>query len=105
MNNNEIVQLVQLICLLGIMTVSFLIGIAIGCKIAQQKKKDKEEKGYIKSMTVGEVIALLCKQASDEDNLLMAKDIYSIEVNDEGINLYFVDANTQDYSIKEKNDE
>lgn len=146
MNNNEIVQLVQLICLLVIMIISFLIGIAIGWKIAQLKKKDKEENGnqkpdidkirseieYLRlnkvlfrtwdnkryidsqavldvidkykdtkcrgaSMTVAEVIALLCKQASDEDKLLMAKDIYSIEVNDEGILLSFVDENTEIY--------
>lgn len=51
-------------------------------------------------MTVGEVIALLCKQASDEDEYLMAKSIYSIEVNDEEIFLYFTDGNTEDYSIK-----
>lgn len=51
-------------------------------------------------MTVGEVIALLCKQASDEDMYLMAKSIYSIDVDDEGIRLYFTDGNTEDYSIK-----
>lgn len=51
-------------------------------------------------MTVGEVIALLCRQASYEDMYLMAKSIYSIEVNDEGIYLYFTDANTENYSIK-----
>ena len=51
-------------------------------------------------MTVGEMIALLCKQASNEDEYLMAKSIYSIDINDEGIRLYFTDANTEDYSIK-----
>jgi hypothetical protein len=51
-------------------------------------------------MTVGEVIALLCKQASDNDMYLMAKDICSIDVNDEEINLCFTDGNTEDYSIK-----
>ena len=51
-------------------------------------------------MTVGEVMALLCKQASDEDMYLMVKDIYSIDVNDEGIYLYFTDGNTENYSIK-----
>lgn len=51
-------------------------------------------------MKVGEVIALLCKQASEEDMYLMAKSIYSIDVNDEGIHLYFTDGNTENYSIK-----
>lgn len=51
-------------------------------------------------MTVGEVIALLCKQAIDKDMYLMAKSIYSIDVNDEGIYLYFTDGNTENYSIK-----
>ena len=50
-------------------------------------------------MTVGEVIALLCKQASEKDVYLMKKSIYSIDVNDEGIHLYFTDGNTEDYSI------
>ncbi len=56
-------------------------------------------------MTVGEVIALLCKQASDEDAYLMAKSIYSIDVNDEEIRLYFTDGNTSDYSIKVESEE
>jgi hypothetical protein len=51
-------------------------------------------------MTVGDVIALLCKQASDNDMYLMAKDICSIDVNDEEISLCFTDGNTEDYSIK-----
>lgn len=51
-------------------------------------------------MTVGEMIALLCKQASEEDIHLMAKSIYSIDVDDEEIDLYFTDGNTENYSIK-----
>ena len=51
-------------------------------------------------MTVGEVMALLCKQASEEDMYLMAKTIYKIDVNDEEIHLYFTDGNTENYSIK-----
>lgn len=51
-------------------------------------------------MTVGEVMALLCKQASDKDMYLMAKSIYSIDVNDEEIHLSFTDGNTEDYSIE-----
>ena len=54
-------------------------------------------------MTVGEVIGLLCKQASDKDIYLMRKSIYSIDVNDEGICLCFTDGNTEDYSIKVEN--
>lgn len=56
-------------------------------------------------MTVGEVIALLCKQASDNDELLMRKSIYSIDVNDDGIDLYFTDGNTEDYSIKAESED
>ena len=51
-------------------------------------------------MTVGKVIALLCKQASDKDIYLMAKSIYSIDVDDDEICLYFTDGNTENYSIK-----
>lgn len=56
-------------------------------------------------MTVGEMIALLCKQASEKDIHLMTKSIYSIDVNDDGIYLHFTDGNTEDYSIKEENEE
>ncbi len=56
-------------------------------------------------MTVGEVIALLCKQASEKDMYLMAKSIYSIDVNDDGIYLYFTDGNTENYFIKEESEE
>lgn len=51
-------------------------------------------------MTVGEVIALLCKQASDNDEYLMRKSICSIDVYDDRIDLYFTDGNTENYSIK-----
>ncbi len=53
-------------------------------------------------MTVGEVISLLCKQASDKDTYLMSKSICSIDVKDEEVYLSFIDANTEDYSIKVK---
>lgn len=56
-------------------------------------------------MTVGKMIALICKQASDDDMYLMAKDVYSIDVDDEGIHLYFTDGNTLNYSIKAENEE
>lgn len=52
-------------------------------------------------MTVGEIISLITKQASDldKDYLLMCKDVYSIDVIDGGIELSFVDGNTQNYTI------
>lgn len=56
-------------------------------------------------MTMGEVIALLCKQASDNDMYLMAKSIYSIDVDDDEICLYFTDGNTENYSIKGESEE
>lgn len=56
-------------------------------------------------MTVGEVIALICKQASDKDMYLMAKDIYSIDVDDDEIWFCFADRNTADYSIKAESEE
>ena len=56
-------------------------------------------------MTVGEVIALLCKQAIDKDMYLMVKSIYSIEVNDEEIYLCFTDGNTENYSIRVESEE
>lgn len=56
-------------------------------------------------MTVGEVIALLCKQASDNDIYLMTKDIYSMDIDDDEIYLYFTDGNTENYSIKVESEE
>lgn len=50
-------------------------------------------------MTVGELIALLCKQASDDDTYLMAKDVYSISIYDDEISLYFTDRDIRNYSI------
>ena len=52
-------------------------------------------------MPVGEVIALLTKFASsfDGDDLLMIKSIYSIDVDADGVNIYFEDGNTDDYRI------
>ena len=55
-------------------------------------------------MQVGEVIALLCKHACNNDIYLMERSIYSIDVEDDGIHLYFVDANTEDYTIKTENE-
>lgn len=56
-------------------------------------------------MTVGEVIALLCKYASDADTNLMVRSIYSIEVDEGEIHLYFTDANTEDYSINAESED
>ena len=53
-------------------------------------------------MTVGEMIALLCKHAVDKDDLLMLKSIYRIDIDEDGISLYFQDANTPNYIIKSK---
>ena len=53
-------------------------------------------------MTVGEVIALLCKYCSDEDYLLMGKGIYEIEVHDDYIFVCFSDGNTTDIRIERK---
>lgn len=51
-------------------------------------------------MTIGELIALLCKQTSDDDTYLMAKDVYSICIYDDEISLYFTDRDISNYSIK-----
>ena len=56
-------------------------------------------------MTVGEVIALLCKQASDNDEYLMSKSIYSIDVYDDRIDLYFANGNTENYSINAESED
>ena len=53
-------------------------------------------------MTVGEVSALLCKYCSDEDDLLMCKSIYSIDVDDDYIFVCFIDGNTSDIKIERK---
>ena len=53
-------------------------------------------------MTVGEMIALICKHAVDKDNLLILKSIYRIDIDEDGISLYFQDANTSNYIIKSK---
>ena len=50
-------------------------------------------------MTVGEVVAALARCCSDGDELLFRKSIYSIEVNEDNIEVYFVDANTADIKI------
>ena len=52
-------------------------------------------------MTIGEIIAALALYASNEDELLLMKSVYSIECNkeDAAINIYFIDANTADIMI------
>lgn len=62
----------------------------------------KVNKCEVIKMTVGEMIALLCKYASNNDELLMAKSVDSVEVKDDGVYVYFTDGNTQDYLIPEE---
>ena len=53
-------------------------------------------------MTVGELIALLAKCASGDiygDDLLMKKMVYRIDVNENYIEISFVDGQTQDYAL------
>lgn len=52
-------------------------------------------------MNVGEVIAALIQYASDWDGdyLLLQKSVYSIEVHENEIMIYFVDGNTSDVVI------
>ena len=59
-------------------------------------------------MTVGEVISALTICASNEDSLLMGREIYGITIIGDCIDISFVDSNTEDYSITingEKNTE
>lgn len=53
-------------------------------------------------MTVGEVIAWIAKYCSDVDILLMARSVYSIEVNDNNIIIYTIDDNSSDITISTK---
>ena len=52
-------------------------------------------------MSIGEVISALalCASSFDNDELLMVKGVYSIEVCDEFIVLDFIDGNTQSIKI------
>lgn len=50
-------------------------------------------------MPVGEVIALLAKFAAGQDDLLMVKSIFAIDVDEDGIDLHFTDGNTENYRI------
>ena len=52
-------------------------------------------------MRVGELIAIMCKYASDEDDLLMVKSIDDIEVRGDKATLYFTDSNTTDVTLYE----
>ena len=57
-------------------------------------------------MQIGEVIALLTKFAANLENdpFLMANDVYDIEDDENGVNLFFVNASTSNYRI-DKNGE
>lgn len=52
-------------------------------------------------MNVGEVISALALCASDFDNdhLLMLKGVYSIEVKNDHIEVYFTDGNTTNIKV------
>lgn len=50
-------------------------------------------------MTVGELIMIMCKFASDEDDLLMAKSIDDIEIRGDKATLYFTDGNTSNVTL------
>ena len=52
-------------------------------------------------MSVGEVVAALARCCSDWDGdyLLFVKSVYSIEVNEDNIEVYFVDGNTANIRI------
>lgn len=50
-------------------------------------------------MTIGEAVAALARCCSDYDELLFRKSIYSIKVNDDSIEVCFVDSNTADIRI------
>lgn len=50
-------------------------------------------------MTVGELVAIMCKYASDEDDLLMVRSIDDIEIRGDKATLYFTDGNTRDVTL------
>ena len=50
-------------------------------------------------MTVGAIIALLAKYASDTDVYLMGTNVYSIDVTDDGIIVYPVNASSSSITI------
>ena len=49
--------------------------------------------------TVGEVISMLAKYCSSEDEYLLSHEIYGITVNEHSITVEVTDANTQDIVI------
>lgn len=54
-------------------------------------------------MSIGEIISAIALCASslddDKDHLLMVKNVYSIEVKEKYIEVYFVDGNTSNIRI------
>lgn len=52
-------------------------------------------------MTVGELMAIMCKFASDKDDLLMVKGIGDIEISGDHATLYFTDGNTDYVTLYE----
>ena len=60
------------------------------------------------TMTTGEVIAAICKFASqfdDSNYLVMTMNLYNIEVTDDYITLYTVDGNTRNIRIDKEGNE
>lgn len=53
----------------------------------------------MRNMSVGEVVAALSLCCSENDDLLFVKSIYSIDVHENDIEVYFVDGNTQNVRI------
>ncbi len=53
-------------------------------------------------MTVGEVIAAICLYASEEWYNIMSVSIYSIEVQDDCVEIYCIDGNTGTKKIPRK---
>ena len=53
-------------------------------------------------MSIGEIVSALslcCSNIFSGDELLFCKNVYSVEVEDTRIKVYFVDANTADIEI------
>ena len=50
-------------------------------------------------MSIGEVIALLTRYATEYDTLLLRKGIFSIECGEDYIDVVFSDGNTEDIRI------
>lgn len=52
------------------------------------------------NLTIGQVVSLLAKCASDSDELLMGRHVWAIGVDTDGVHLMFDDNYTPNYFIK-----